>query len=259
MDPYIEQRDFWADFHNDLAAEIRAQLNQQIQPKYFARNTRYVTYDVLEIDSRAALDQHGIYPDIGVWHAQPAPEYVPTTTATITPAPVESMVVYEIPFRQHNVEIRATETKALVMVIEILSPVNKRPGHEAFQEYQRKRRDILRSPVHLLEIDLLRAGARPPLERPVPPAPYYVVLSRATRRPTVEVWPIQLADPLPVLPVPLLEPDPDAVLALGALVASVYERGAYGAEIDYRQPAPPPLSDDEAAWVDELLRRSGRR
>jgi hypothetical protein len=59
MDPYIEQRDFWSDFHNDLAAEIRAALNQQIQPKYFARNTRYVTYDVLEIDSRAAFDQHG--------------------------------------------------------------------------------------------------------------------------------------------------------------------------------------------------------
>jgi Protein of unknown function (DUF4058) len=167
MDPYIEQRDFWADFHNDLAAEIRAALNQQIQPKYFARNTRYVTYDVLEIDSRAALDQHfGIYPDIGVWQAQSAPEYASTAAPTITPAPVESMVAYEIPFRQHNVEIRATETRALVMVIEILSPVNKRPGHEAAQEYQRERRDILRSPVHLLEIDLLRAARAPAARAP---------------------------------------------------------------------------------------------
>jgi Protein of unknown function (DUF4058) len=57
----------------------------------------------------------------------------------------------------------------------------------------------------------------------------------------------------------LLEPDPDAVLALGALVASVYECGAYGAEINYHQPAPPPLSDDEAAWVDDLLRKAERR
>jgi hypothetical protein len=93
----------------------------------------------------------------------------------------------------------------------------------------------------------------------VPLAPYYVVLSRTTRRPTVEVWPIQLADRLPVLPVPLLEPDPDAVLALGALVASVYERGAYAAEIDYRQPASGPLSDSEVAWIDELLHEAGRR
>jgi hypothetical protein len=254
MDPYIEQRDLWADFHNDLAAEIRAQLNQQIQPKYFARNTRYVTYDILEIESRAAVDRHGIYPDIGVWQVQPAPEQA-STTAVVTPAPVESLVAYEIPFRQHNVEIRDVETRSLVTVIEILSPVNKRPGHEAYQEYQRKRRDILRSPAHLLEIDLLRAGIRPPLESPVPPAPYYVVLSRATRRPRVEVWPIQLADRLPTLPVPLLEPDPDATLALDVLVAAVYGRGAYGAEIDYRQPPPGPLSESEAAWVEQLLER----
>jgi hypothetical protein len=229
MDPYIEQRDLWGDFHNNLAAEIRAQLNQQTQPKYFARNTRYTTYDLLEIDSSAVINQHGIYHD------------------------------YEIPFRQHNVEIRAAETKALVTVIEILSPVNKRPGHEAYQEYQRKRRDILCSPAHLLEIDLLRAGARPPLESPVPEAPYYVVLSRATRRPRVEVWPIQLADRLPTLPIPLLEPDPDAALALGVVVDSVYERGAYGVEIDYRQPPHPPISEAEASWVDNLLRQAGRR
>jgi len=65
---------------------------------------------------------------------------------------------------------------------------------------------------------------------------YYVVLSRAHRRPTVEVWPLQLTERLPVLPVPLLEPDPDVPLDLGAAVADVYERGAYASQIDYHQP-----------------------
>ncbi|MCL4859325.1 MAG: DUF4058 family protein, partial [Caldilineaceae bacterium] len=37
-------------------------------------------------------------------------------------------------------------------------------------------------------------------------------------------------------------------------VAAVYERGGYDAQIDYRQPAPPPaLSADEAAWVETIL------
>jgi hypothetical protein len=36
--------------------------------------------------------------------------------------------------------------------------------------------------------------------------------------------------------VPLLEPNPDASIDLNALVASVYGRGAYGAQIDYRRP-----------------------
>ncbi|WP_322797967.1 DUF4058 family protein [Thermoflexus sp.] len=166
----------------------------------------------------------------------------------------------EVPLRLYSVEIRKADTEQLVTVIEILSPVNKRAGHEAHQEYRRKRRDLLRSSVHRMEIDLLRGGERPPLEDPVPPAPYYVVLSRADRRPTVEVWPILLWDPLPVLPVPLLEPDPDAPLDLGAVVAAVYERGAYGVQIDYRQPPPPPpLSEAEQAWLEAQLRQQGLR
>jgi Protein of unknown function (DUF4058) len=173
---------------------------------------------------------------------------------TITPAPVLSRVPLEIPLELDRVEIRTTDHQLLVTVIEILSPVNKRVGHEAHADYMRKRRDLLRSSVHLLEIDLLRGGARPPLEQPVPPAPYYVTLGRATRRPDIEVWPLQLQERLPVLPVPLLEPDPGAPLDLGAAVASVYERGAFAVRIDYAQlPPPPPLSKHEAEWVNQLL------
>jgi hypothetical protein len=70
----------------------------------------------------------------------------------------------------------------------------------------------------------------------VPSAAYCVVLSRADRRPTVDVWPMQLRDSLPMVPVPLLEPDPDVPLDAGAAVASGYERGGYGSQIDYQQP-----------------------
>jgi hypothetical protein len=245
MDPYIETPELWSDFHSDLASEIRAQLNRCIQPHYFARLTPYVTYEVVEVGQ-----VYGVRPDVGVWQLQTLPGESQACTATIAPAPVESLVPLEIPLRLHRVEIRATASQQLVTVVEILSPVNKRPSHEAYLAYQRKRRDILRSEVHLLEIDLLRGGERPPLARPVPAAPYYVVLSRANRRPRVEVWPIQLADRLPVLPVPLLEPDPDVPLDLGAVVASVYERGAYASQIDYQQPPPPPaLSKSEADWL----------
>lgn len=126
----------------------------------------------------------------------------------------------------------------LVTSIEILSPVNKRPSHEAYHEYRRKRRELLRSEMHLIEIALLRGGERPPLEQPVPSAPYYVTLSRVNRRPYVEVWPMQLWERLPALPTPLIEPDPDVPLDLGAVVAAVYERGAYARLIDYHCPPP---------------------
>jgi hypothetical protein len=77
-------------------------------------------------------------------------------------------------------------------------------------------------------------------------------LSRADRRPHVAVWPIQLWDKLPLLPVPLLEPDPDVPLDLAQAVTAVYQRGGYASLIDYSQlPPPPPLSDEETAWLTE--------
>jgi hypothetical protein len=250
MDPYIENPKLWSDFHSDLAAEIRTQLNRQIQPGYFARLIPYISYEVIEIGAKQSINL-----DVGIWQAHPTSTQPVLSTATITPAPVESIVAIEIPLLLHSIEIRLIDTETLVTVIEILSPANKRSGNLSYQTYQRKRQDILRSPVHLLEIDLLRAGERPPLARPVPQAPYYVVLSRANRRPKVEVWPIQLMDQLPVLPVPLLVSDPDAPLELGLVVASVYDRGAYASQIDYRQlPPPPELSEQENSWLNELLR-----
>jgi hypothetical protein len=250
MDPYIERPELWSDFHGDLAPEIRGRLNQVIQPRYIARLTPYVTYETISI-----AESQGIRPDVGVWRTGRPGNGGPGGVATITPAPAESEVPLEFPLTLLRVEIRTVDQQQLVTVIEILSPVNKRPGHEAYVDYRRKRRDLLKSEVHLMEIDLLRAGERPTLERAVPEAPYYVTLARAHPRPRVEVWPIQLWDPLPVLPVPLLEPDPDVSLDLGAVVTSIYERGAYAAQIDYREPQPPPpLSAEDARWVGELLR-----
>jgi hypothetical protein len=246
MDPYIEQSKLWVDFHNGLADEIRAQLNSLIRPDYFARLTPYTTYEVIGINQ---VKRQSIRPDVGVLLREQAVRTMPRPIV-IEKAPVESLVENEAQVDLLSVEIYQTNDEVLVTAIEILSPVNKQPGHEAYSDYLRKRRELLRSDVHLMEIDLLRAGTRPPLQRPVPTAPYYVTLSRVNRRPQVEVWPLQLKAKLPVLPVPLLAPDPDAPLDLGQAVAMVYERGGYDVQIDYTQPVPPPaLTDEEAAWV----------
>jgi hypothetical protein len=253
MDPYIEDAEVWSDFHGDLAAEIRARLNLVIRPRYVARLAPRVTYEEVEI-ARSGL----VRPDVTVWQAQPPVRQGPKASAAITQAPAESLVPLEVPLSLYGVEIRETGTLQLVTAIEILSPVNKRRGHEAHAAYRRKRRQLFRSDAHLLEIDLLRDGERPPLEHPVPPAPYYVVLSRSDRRPKVEVWPLQLQDSLPVLPIPLLAPDPDVALDLKAIVAAVYERGGYADVIDYsRPPPPPPLPPEAAAWLEQHLARQG--
>ncbi len=253
MDPYIEAPRNWADFHNSLGNEIRTQLNQHILPAYYATTVTYAAYDVIEI---ARTKTQSIYPDVGIWQTTGRPLMAGTTAtveAVIDQPQAQSMVKLEVSVRLVNVEVREAGTDVLVTAIEILSPVNKRTGAER-QKYLRKRRELLRSEVHVMEIDLLRGGQRTPLEITPPTAPYYVTLAHADNRPYVDVWPIQLETRLPVLPIPLQEPDADVPLDLGAVMRSVYEQCGYIARIDYRQPPPPPALDEEqAAWVESLL------
>lgn len=257
MDPYIEQSKIWPDFHNRLADEISARLNRQIRPTYFARLIPHTTYEVIEI---ASARWQTVRPDIGVWQRSDAPARLPASGGVavleaVTPAPVESVVLYEVPLELFSVEIRRSDNEVLVTAIEILSPVNKQPNHEAYFEYRRKRRELMNSSAHLMEIDLLRAGTRAGLTGPIPIAPYYIMLSRTNRRPTVEIWPLALDERLPVLPVPLSAPDADARINLADIFATVYERGGYDMQIDYSKPAPPPpLTAKERKWLAEFLR-----
>jgi hypothetical protein len=178
----------------------------------------------------------------------------------ITPAPLILPVQITVPTRYARIEIRAVTQQTLVTVIELLSPENKRAGADGADAYEKKRQELFASSAHLLEIDLLRAGVRPRLARPLPPAAYCVLLSRADQRPMVEVWPIGLSERLPVLPVPLMRPDPDVPLDLGAVLRGVYRRARYERLIDYRgDPPPPPLAPEEAAWLDQHLRAQGLR
>ncbi|MFN8486856.1 MAG: DUF4058 family protein [Caldilineaceae bacterium] len=249
MDPYIETSRDWPDFHNDLAAEIRTRLNGILQANYYASAVTYTAYDVIEIAQRGS---HSIAPDVSVWRTSPS-VYTSEAVAVVDPPAAQSQIPLEVEVRLANVEVRQTGTNRLVTAIEVLSPVNKRSGPQR-EKYLRKRQELFRSEVHVMEIDLLRGGKRSPLETPLPPATYYVTLGRAKNRPRVDIWPIQLADRLPRLPVPLLFPDPDVVLELGAVVRDVYERGAYARRIDYTQPVPPPeLTPEQQAWVTELL------
>ncbi|HLE29399.1 MAG TPA: DUF4058 family protein [Anaerolineales bacterium] len=254
MDPYLEHPNIWEDFHSNLATEIQSQLNPSLRPRYYAALIPRVTYDEVLIEEKPRL----VKPDVSVFRVSDQP--MSGVAATIASAPVTGRAAMELPVNLYTVEIREAESGMLVTAIEILSPVNKRPGHEAFLEYRQKRRALLRSGAHLMEIDLLRAGRRPPLETPWPDSPYVICLSRVERRPKVEIWPLPIQEPVPVLPVPLNAPDPDVPLDLGRAIQSIYDRAAYDIRIDYTQPPPKPdLTPEETAWLDAHLRAVGVR
>ncbi|BCX04054.1 MAG: hypothetical protein KatS3mg053_1992 [Candidatus Roseilinea sp.] len=259
MNPYFEHPRIWEDFHANLAAEIQRQIAPRLRPKYYAALTPRVTYDEIIIEGPPPTKPEVIKPDVAIYRTEATSGPLGSAAIAASAPPIIMPVPVQEPITLHSIEIREVGTNALVTAIEILSPVNKRPGHEAFDEYAKKRRHLMRAPVNLVEIDLLRAGVRMPVLTELPEAPYFIFLRRAFVAGQVEVWPITLQQPIPVVPVPLREPDPDVPLDLTRAIHTIYDELSYDMRIDYRRdPPPPPLAPADQAYVDQLLAPFGR-
>jgi hypothetical protein len=156
-----------------------------------------------------------------------------------------------------RLEVIDRDRRRVVTVIEILSPSNKIAGSRGRASYQQKRADVMNSPSHFVEIDLLRGGVSLAARELLPPADYYVHVSRRERRPKGQVWPILLPQRLPVIPVPLRPEDEDGCLDLQQVLAIGYDRAAYDLQIDYGKAPNPPLPTKYSAWAEQL--RGGSR
>jgi Protein of unknown function (DUF4058) len=249
MDPYLEAPSIWPDVHTSLMSIVREQLTPLLAPKYLTELETQVVIDRMDDDLQVVL------PDVSVTSPDVSAG-VPSSVAVAAPAPVRVRVPLDIPIRLVSVHIRQRETARLVAVIELLSPVNKRRG-KGREEYLDKRHTFLTSPVHLIEIDLLRSYPRMPFDDPLPQAHYLVMVCKAGERPNSSVWPISVRQTLPTIPIPLLHPDPPVPLDLGQALRAAYERARYDLRVDYRKPPVPRLSSADAAWAAALIRPSG--
>ncbi len=268
MDPYLEAPDLWSDFHDALAAELRAELNVRLPEPYYARlQMRPELGVVLE-----AGIPHRIVPDVVVVRPPATPPTVSVAVVeqarTVLSEPVR-LTVRTDPLQHRFVEIRdASRGHKLVTLIEIASPSNKRPGPDR-RAYEEKQREVLDSDANLIELDLLRGGQRllpyPDLQVVVESlaCDYLVLINRAaTRLGTTmdyELYPVRLREPLPCIPVPLREPDPDLPLDLQIVVNRAYDSGPYRRAVDYHQVPEPPLPEPDAAWANALLQEKELR
>lgn len=250
MDPYLEGP-LWTTVHSNLTEEIARQLAPKVRPKYVPVSNQRI---VLATPDRTELPPYRV-PDVGL--LGPDPDGRKSSGATAVSAPLVLEALTPVPIPQTTVEIRDVAGRRLVTAIEVLSPTNKRG--DGRREYERKRRQLLRSTAHLMEVDLIRVGRRFPVARELPPVPYFVFLSRARRRGQIEVWPVRHDEPLPTVPVPLLPEDPDVLLNLQAALTEVYNLFGYDDLLDYSRPPPGPLANEAADWVNQRLREAGRR
>lgn len=253
MDPYLEYPAFWSSFHTRLMVAIADAIAPQLSPQYYVE-VESRTYQSDESDEELLI---GI-PDAIVFAGQSdtplAESSIPEAASVMTQLRPEKVTVpMPLEVKERYLEVREMGTDTVITVIELLSPTNKRSG-EGRTAYEKKRRLILGSATHLVEIDLLR-GAKPMMVRGTQAdSAYRILISRSQQRPTADLYKIALQQPLPSFPIPLKPEDSEPLVPLQEVFSHLYDRARYATRIDYRQPMPPPpLLEADQQWVNDLL------
>jgi hypothetical protein len=161
--------------------------------------------------------------------------------------------------RERFLKVIDPQDRTVIAVIEVLSPANKAAGSRGLASFVQKRREIMTSQAHWVEIDLLHGGVAPAFRRGHEPHEYMVHISPVSLRPRGLLWPIRLSQALPTIRIPLRPDDPDVTLNLQGVLNTVYERAGYDLEIDYRAEPHPPLGPAWTSWADGLLRKKDLR
>ncbi len=241
--PYLEQAAHWQDFHTEFLTTIRRTLTPQVGPNYFVQLEEHIYIHDMPPAPRSLVGRA----DVPVAVSRAADGV--GIAMGVLEAPAEVELPEQDEERIRFLEIRDRRGRELVAVIELLSPSNKRSGEDR-DLYLAKRREILRSPAHLVEIDLLRGWTPMPV-RNRPPCDYSVMVSRAERGPKAGFWSIGLRERLPVIPVPLRLEDGDVRIDLQGALNSAYEAAAYERFI-YEEMPEPALFPEDAAWAERF-------
>lgn len=256
MNPYLENPELWQEVHHILISLLAETLNPQLLPTYRVAIEKRV-YDMSGEEALLV----GI-PDVTVSQSR-RPAQTDSAMAIATPSsrPLTVAVPMPVEIREGYLEVREVATHAVVTVIEVLSPSNKRPGRGR-DAYLHKRNQVLASATHLVEIDLLRAGDPMPTVGQAVKSDYRILISRGDRRPTAELYAFGLKETIPSFSLPL-KPQPfgsapEPVIELDSLLQRVIERAGLDVVLDYQQSPIPALDETDATWLTQLLNEQGR-
>jgi hypothetical protein len=243
INPYLEQPELWHQVHNRLIVAIADDLTPQIAPKYR-----------VSIEERVytSMDDALL---VGIADVAVAKRNDVETRTTLTTTKIAEPSKVKVPIPEEVIErfleVRTTQSREVVTVIEILSPKNKR-SKDGRIVYETKRQKILASATNLVEIDLLRLGEALPILGATK-SDYRILVSRSFNRPDADLYSFNLPDPIPVFPVPLRLGEPEPVIDLQRLLNEIYERARFDLAIDYSQVLKPALPSEQEAWVREIL------
>ena len=252
MNPYLESPELWPQVHHLLISSIFESLVPQLLPKYIVD----IEKRVYELSGENYLLVRT--PDVTVQRSPGETNVISSNVAVATSSVTVVKVRVPVPveFSEAYLEVRDTETREVVTVIEVLSPANKCPG-KGREIYERKRDNVFGSSSHLVEIDLLRSYQPMPVFGNDIEGSYRILVSRSNQRPRADLYLFNLPDAIPSFPLPLRAGDVEPIVHLQSLLNTVYDRAAYDITLDYTAQLVPALSEADAAWAEALLEERG--
>ncbi len=254
MDPYIERPEIFPDFHHNFISRLQAILQPLLRPRYVA-----LTEDRLFVVESV----RPIRPDLAIVRTASPARLPRSGTAVLEPdAPLvlqwQAETIREAVL--HIIEPGARNR--IVTAIEVLSPANKAagPGRAA---YLQKRDELLAAGSNFVEIDLLRRGTTtirftdeiPDTRRPW----HYLVAVYRQQQSRQDVYAVALQSRLPRISIPLAADDGDVVADLQAAFTQRWDEGPYPEILFYDGPPPGPMTAEDVAWCEDLLREAGYR
>ncbi|BAY83933.1 hypothetical protein NIES267_34270 [Calothrix parasitica NIES-267] len=254
MNPYLENPELWSEVHHRLITAIAIAIAPPIRPKYRVAIEKRTYLGDTEDSVLVGI------PDVAVTTQKKSSTKEKIATATL-PVQGESVTV-KLPVPEEKkeayLEIREVATGYVVTTIEVLSPTNKRTG-KGRDAYEEKRRDVLSTPTHLVEIDLLRAGRPMQILSEIPKTDYRILVARGNRRPLAEVFGFNLQQQIPQFLLPLKSEDNEPLVDLQSLLEQVYEQAGFDLAIDYSIEPVAALNSENKIWADTLLKEKKLR
>ena len=267
MDPYLEHPRWFHGLHNSLIIHLQEQLQPRLPDAYYAQTGQRVWLE---------LTRRPVEPDVNVMRKREAPRLGRSQggiavaepivrTEFEAPQPVLITVEKGVAWEHTELFLEIRELRSgqdrLVATIEVVSPANKTPSHQGFDQYRKKQRAVLAGQSHLIEIDLLRKGThitavpRAVARDEAGPFDYHVSIHRFDRPEDFLVYPIRLEHRLPLIAIPLLPEDPEVHLDLQTAFNGAYDGGPYHKTLRYGEdPIKPPLPPEQAKWAQALLK-----
>ncbi len=248
MNPYLEHPELWSSVHSRLIVAIADVLADTLSQDYrieIEKRTYWhdetgddVLIGIPDVSLLSRVDNTAINKSVAVAER---PSVQPTKILLTAPEEIT----------ERYLEIREVKTGKVITAIEILSPKNKRTG-EVKEAYLRKRKKVLQTQTHLIEIDLLRINSSF-LYHYTPVSDYHILISRSHERPSADLYNFSVRDRIPDIPIPLRPNEVEPILDLQTILHQIYQRGRYDMAIDYTQLPEPALNKIDQEWVREII------